>query len=164
MAIVLTTLGLVAVADASAPQALSFFSDRFYFLKQQAVWALIGIIVLLVASRIPYSFWEKVAVPAFVVSVLLLITVLVPGVGEKTMGAMRWIILGPVSFQPSEIVKLTLALYLAKLAAKEKGFLSYLIPLGGVCLLTILEPDLGTVYWNTCFYLLYISWNNPEEP
>lgn len=144
LTIVLMTIGLIAVADASAPQALNFFNDKLYFFKQQAVWAVLGVAALLVSSRINYTFWEKIATPAFIASLLLLAAVLIPGVGSKALGARRWFNFGPVSIQPSEIVKLTLALYFAKVAASNKKALSYFVPLGLVFLLIMLQPDFGT--------------------
>jgi cell division protein FtsW len=142
--VILTVLGLIAVADASAPQALNVFNDKFYFFKQQSVWAVIGFISMLIASQINYKIWEKLATPAFVVSVLFLIAVLLPGVGSKFLGARRWIYIGPISIQPAEFVKLSLAIYLAKVASKEKQLLSYFIPLVIVVVLIMLQPDLGT--------------------
>lgn len=145
LTISLTAIGLVAVADASAPQALSYFSDKLYYVKQQAVSALIGVIALFLVSKINYSVWEKFAKPLFFISVLFLIAVLIPGVGSKALGARRWIVLGPVNFQPSEVVKLTLAMYLAKVAASKKQALSYFLPVVIVAGLIMLQPDLGTV-------------------
>jgi len=144
LTLVLTALGLIVVADASSPAALSNFSDRFYYVKQQAVWGLIGLGALLVTSKIRYSFWEKIATPLFIASILLLILVLIPGIGVKVMGARRWIILGSVSFQPSEFVKLALSIYIAKVAASEKGSLSYFLPIAIVAGLIMFQPDLGT--------------------
>ncbi len=69
---------------------------------------------------------------------------MIPGVGSRVLGARRWIFLGPISIQPSEIIKFTLALYLAKLGAKEKGIISYLVPVGLTVILIMLQPDLGT--------------------
>ena len=140
----LTFLGLVAVADASAPQALSLFSDKFYFVKQQAVWAVAGLVSLLILSRIHYSFWGKVATVFFIVNLILLVIVLIPGIGFKALGARRWIYAGPISFQPSELMKLSFVIYLAKVASSQKRFFSYFIPLGLVGLLIMLQPDLGT--------------------
>jgi cell division protein FtsW len=142
--VVLVILGLIAVADASAPQALNIFKDKFYFVKQQAIWATFGFFLLFIASKIKYSFWEKIATVAFWGSLILLIIVLIPGIGSRVLGARRWIFLGPISVQPSEIVKFTMALYLAKLGAKEKGIISYLIPIGLISFLIMLQPDLGT--------------------
>lgn len=142
--LVILVLGLIAVADVSAPQAISTFNDRFYFFKQQSVSAVIGVFVMLVFSKIPYRFWEKMAIPIFVFSVVMLILVLIPSIGEKTYGARRWIFLGPVNFQPSEFAKLAIAIYLAKVASKAKNIWSYILPLGLIIALVMLEPDLGT--------------------
>jgi cell division protein FtsW len=144
LTLVLTALGIMVVANASSPAALSNFSDRFYYVKQQAMWGLIGIGALLVASNIRYSFWEKVAIPLFIASIVLLIMVLVPGVGVKVLGARRWIVFGTISFQPSEFVKLALSIYIAKVAACEKGSLSYFLPIAIVGALIMFQPDLGT--------------------
>ena len=62
------TVGLVVVADASAPQALNNFGDKFFLFKQQLVWAGIGVIALLITSKIKYTFWEKLATPIFLIS------------------------------------------------------------------------------------------------
>ena len=140
----LTSLGLIAVADASAPSALSVFGDKFYFVKQQAVWGGLGIILMFAVSRLNPSLWEKIATPLFFLSLVLLVAVLIPGVGTKTLGARRWIILGPISVQPSEIVKLTLAIYLAKVAARGKSSLAFFLPLAAASALVMMQPDLGT--------------------
>ena len=140
----LTIFGLVLVADASAPQALNYFGDELYFFKQQALWALIGVVAMIVASFINYKFWEKFATYLFFGNIILLLIVLLPGVGLSALGARRWIVLGPVNFQPSEMVKLTLILYLAKVASREKGVLSYFFPIGLATGLIMLQPDLGT--------------------
>lgn len=144
LTLVLTTLGLVALADASAPQALSIFSDKFYFVKQQAVWAIFGLLGFFIASRVNYSFWQKIATPLFILGILFLIAVLIPGVGSRFLGARRWIIAGPVSFQPSEFIKLALVIYFAKVASYDKPLISYLAPLMIVAGLVMLQPDLGT--------------------
>jgi cell division protein FtsW len=144
LAIVLTTLGLIAVADASAPQALQEFSDKFYYVKQQLVWAVTGIIAMITLANIPYKLWEKIAVPIFAVGIGLLAVILIPGVTAQILGAKRWIHWGPVTIQPSEVIKLSLVIYLAKVSVKKKQILAFLIPLFIVCGLIMLEPDLGT--------------------
>lgn len=142
--ILLTSLGLVAIADASAPQALNSFSDKFYFVKQQLIWGLLGFILLIVASKIHYTFWAKIAVPLFFISVIILILVLTPWLGVSSSGARRWVFLGPISIQPSEFVKLALAIYLAKTAEKNKSVFSFFIPLSIVAGLILMQPDFGT--------------------
>lgn len=144
LVLLLTGLGLVALADSSAPQALKGFGDNYYFLKQQAVWAVVGIVALAIVSQIHYSFWEKVATPLFLLSIFLLILVLIPGLGIRALGARRWLVLGPIQIQPSELIKLSLAVYFAKLINKEKDLVAYLVPLAIVSLLMMLQPDLGT--------------------
>ena len=144
ISLALVIAGLIAVADASAPIGIRDFSDRFYFVKQQIVWAGIGVLLMIIFMNVKYTIWEKLATPLFFASIVLLFLVLIPGIGTKTLGARRWIILGPMSIQPSEIVKMTLALYLAKLASKDKELLSYVIPLGITTGLIMLQPDLGT--------------------
>lgn len=144
LTIVLTFIGILAVADASAPLALGEFSDKYYFAKQQALWAVAGLLILGVVSKIKYTFWKLIALPFFVATVLLLVLVYIPQFGSELLGAKRWISYGPVNFQPSEFVKLSLAVYFAKLASSDKKLLAYIIPLGITSLLVVLEPDLGT--------------------
>ena len=140
----LLSLGLIAVADASAPQAVNVFSDKYYFVKQQLIWGGAGIALMLIISRINYGLWEKVATPLFWISTVFLIIVLVPGLGISALGAKRWVELGFLSFQPSELTKLTLAIYLARVASKGKGTVSFIIPLAVLGFLIMLQPDLGT--------------------
>ncbi|HTK03620.1 MAG TPA: putative lipid II flippase FtsW [Alphaproteobacteria bacterium] len=149
-------IGLVAIADASAPQALSAYGDKFFFLKQQLMWAGIGLVVLFVISKIHYSLWEKVATPLFFISITLLILVLLPHFGFTALGARRWISFGPINFQPSELIKLSLCLYLAKVASKGKSALSYFIPLALIAGLIMLQPDLGTTLVVAIFALSQI--------
>ena len=140
----LVIFGLVAVADVSAPQALNAYGDKFYLLKQQAEWSVIGIIAFVIASKIKYSFWEKVATPFFFGSLALLLLVLIPHFGSAALGARRWISLGLINFQPSELMKFSICIYLAKVASRGKNALSYFIPLAVVSALIMLQPDLGT--------------------
>ncbi len=137
-------IGLIAVVDASAPQALNNFGDKFYLFRQQLEWAGIGIIALLITSKIKYTFWEKLATPIFFISLIFLLIVLLPHLGFSALGARRWIFFGPINFQPSEVVKFAICVYFAKLASKNKTALSYFLPLVIVVALIMLQPDLGT--------------------
>ena len=142
-AFILVFVGIVAVAEASAPQALNVFNDKFRFLKDQLLWAAIGIVMLLITSKVSYKFWEKVATPFFLVNILLLVLVLIPGIGLRVLGARRWIPL-PIFFQPSEIIKFGIVLFMAKMISKKKASVFYFTPLIMVAGLVMLEPDLGT--------------------
>lgn len=136
--------GLIAIADASAPQALSAFNDKFYFLKQQLVWAGVAVVVFFVTSKIHYSFWEKIATPLFIITLGFLLLVLLPNFSISALGARRWISIGSINFQPSELVKLGICIFLAKVASKQKGAFSYFLPVIIVTGLIMLQPDLGT--------------------
>lgn len=142
--IALVVIGVIAVADVSSPQSLNNYGDKFYLLKEQLVSAGIGIVAFLVISRIKYTFWQKIATPLFFLSIVLLIMVLLQRFGFSALGARRWISIGSINFQPSEIVKLSLCIYFAKVASSKKPPLSYFIPLVLISGLIMLQPDLGT--------------------
>lgn len=144
LTLVLTVLGLIALTDASAPSALNDFGDKYYYLKQQALWGGVGVTLLFIFANLNYKLWEKYAVPLFLASLILLVLVLIPGIGVRVLGARRWIVVGDLTFQPAEVVKFALCVYFAKLAANGKKLLSYIVPLGLVSILIIAEPDLGT--------------------
>src|SRR3989344_3820470 len=144
LTIILTIVGIVFLADASAPLALNNFGDKYYFAKQQIVWGIVGIISFFIVAKIKYTFWKKIALPLFLITLTFLILVLIPAFGGSILGAKRWIFLGPINFQPAEFVKLSLIIYFALLTEKGKTLKSFLVPLGIVSLLVMLEPDLGT--------------------
>lgn len=147
----LVVIGLVFVADISAPQALNYFNDKFYFFKSQLMAALIGIIIMYILSFINFSFYKKISLPFFVISILLLLIVFIPGLSYSALGARRWISIGGINFQPSEVVKLALAVYLARLASEidinlpvKKILIKLFAPFVLVSGLIMLQPDLGT--------------------
>lgn len=142
--LVLVFLGVLAIGDASAPQALSLFSDKFFFVKQQVVWAVGGIVLMFATSLIKPSFWEKLATPIFIISLILLVMVLLPWFGLHALGARRWIVIGAFNFQPSEFVKLATALFFSKLIATKQFSVKFFIPLAVIAGLIMLQPDLGT--------------------
>ena len=142
--VLLVIIGLIAVLDASAPQSLNVFGDKFHLFKNQLVWSFVGFVSLLISSKINYKFWQKLATPLFFFVLVSLILVLIPGIGAKFLGARRWISIGPVFFQPSEFAKFGLILYLAKFMSKKEASILYFLPLIMVSFLIMLEPDLGT--------------------
>lgn len=160
--ITLLILGIISIAEVSGPQAQLFFSDSFFFVKQQIIWSVIGFCVLIVGSIIHYSFWKKIALPLLILSTLSLIAVLIPGLGVHLLGARRWINLGFFSFQPSELVKLTLALYLAAQVDSDKPMKFLIIPTFIIAILVMLQPDLGTtvVILVISFTALFLSGMN----
>src|SRR5258708_630312 len=135
---------MLSVAYASAPLALNYFSDSFYFVKQQLIWGVLGLVLLVIAANVHYNFWRKTASIVFILNLVLLIAVLIPGIGSKVLGARRWLVIGPVRFQPSELVKFSLAIYMAKLIELKKPFRIIIAPLIVIVALIMLQPDLGT--------------------
>jgi len=110
---VLLCIGLVMVASASSYYALTEFNNSNHFLVRQLVFAIIGVIAMLVVSKINYRIYSKFAYIIYAVVLLLMILVLVPGIGTEVNGARRWIDLKITTFQPSELMKIALALVLS---------------------------------------------------
>jgi cell division protein FtsW len=165
--LLLVMFGVVMVYSASAVYAAARLGDPLWFLKRQAAGALIGLGALLMAMKFGYRRLESLAVPLLLVSIALLICVHLPGLGHSAGGATRWLRLGPMTFQPSELVKISLVLWLARSLAKKQermrffsvGFLPHLIMLAVVCALLMLEPDFGTtvVVCIVTFALLFVA-------
>ncbi len=148
----LAAFGAVMVYSASAVTAAARTQDQFYFLKRQLLAAGVGLALLLGALRLGYRRFEGLAYPALIFTVFSLLLVLVPGIGKMAGGARRWIGAGPLSFQPAELCKVALVLYLARSLAYKRdkmrlfsiGFVPHIVVtvmLMGLCLL---ERDLGT--------------------
>lgn len=150
----LVLFGLVMVYSASialadGPRYQSY--GRFYFVGRHALFILIGFVCALVAVNIPLEIWQKLALPLFLTALLLLLVVLVPGIGREVNGARRWLSLGPINFQPSELMKVMVLLYAADYTVRKqqhmqnffRGFLPMACALVAVGFVLLLEPDLG---------------------
>lgn len=142
------------IASAGIAYSRTRFGDPYFFFKHQLFYGIIpGLAVLYITQKIDYSFWKKIAFPFFISGMLCLILVFVPGVGSKVYGASRWLQLGSFSFQPSEMLKLSIILYLAawleQRADKVKDFYEGLLPflavISLVSFLLIKQPDMGTL-------------------
>jgi cell division protein FtsW len=152
VAIVLLAAGVVMVYSASAIVAADRFQDPYFFLKKQVFWALIGAACLWMAIRLDYRRLEHLVLPLLIFAGVLLVLVLVSPFGQAINGTRRWIRLGPVSFQPAELAKLALVLYLAAFLAKKgeaiaefrRGLLPPLAVAGTLAALVLAQPDLGT--------------------
>src|SRR5690554_4033630 len=138
-----------SIALADGPRYASY--GRFYFVMRHGLFILLGVLALGVALSIPMRVWQKAAVPLFLICMLLLIIVLIPGIGREVNGARRWLPLGPVNFQPSEMMKLAICLYAAAYTVRKRehmqsffrGFLPMAFALAAVGSVVLLEPDLG---------------------
>jgi cell division protein FtsW len=147
----LVLLGIAMVFSASGMRALDTLDDPRYFLLWQSVWAALGLAGMLVAARIDYHRYHRLALPLLAVSVALLVVVLVPGVGTRAGGAARWLRAGPVGLQPAELAKLALILYLAAWLSARRDrvtsapvMLAFLAITACMTALVFAEPDLGT--------------------
>lgn len=146
----LTGFGIVMVFSAGAVFAAKTYGDFTYFLKREAIYAAVGLGAFFVGCRLDYSVYKRVTYPLLFLSVALLIAVL--KLGPSINGAVRWFRLGPLSFQPAELAKFALALYLAVLLARKAekvrdfkmGFLPPLLMSGVFMALLLKQPDLGT--------------------
>jgi cell division protein FtsW len=164
---ILVLIGIFMIASASPVIGSSRFGETYFYLKNQIIGIAIGSIALLAGWRIKYTFWKKIAPLLLIGSLLLMALVFVPGIGLELKGAARWIQIGPLSIQPSEIVKLAFIIYLAAwFDAKKKeihgfvtGFLPFLVMLSVVSVFFILQPDIGTlgVLVITAIFLFFSS-------
>jgi cell division protein FtsW len=150
--LLLTAGGLVMVYSASAVKAGADLHDQFYFLRRQLLAAGIGLGALVLGLRLGARGAERLAYPVLALTVVSLLLVLIPGVGAAAGGARRWIGLGPFHFQPAELAKVALVLYLARSLSRKQsqmkvfsvGFLPHLLVTGLLAGLCLLQRDFGT--------------------
>ena len=132
--IILLCLGLIMVATASSYYALNNFDDSNYFLTRQAKFAVVGVAAMIGISRVDYKKYKKCAYFVYGLALALLAAVLIPGVGKSVNGATRWLSIGPITFQPSEIMKIMLVMAVATYIANNRKKLNtlngYFVPIG----------------------------------
>jgi len=167
VAMVLLSAGVVMVYSASAIVAADRFHDPYFFLKKQLFWALLGSLAMLAATRVDYRRLEGLVLPGLIVAGVLLLLVLIPPFGQAINGTRRWIRLGPVSFQPAELAKLALVVYLAAFVARRgedtqdvrRTLVPPLLVGGAFAALVLLQPDLGNCLTLVAltFGVLYIA-------
>lgn len=147
----LCIFGLLMIYSSSAVVSFEQHGVNNFYFKKQLMSLLIGLVSMAVASLIDYRFWKKYSVLFLGITILLLMSVFI--LGKETMGAQRWLSIGGISIQPSEIAKLTFIIYLAAWLEKRSenikdfkyGFLPFLVILGTICFLIIKQPDMGTM-------------------
>lgn len=148
----LLALGLLMVTSASIPLAADQVDQPFYYLIRQGAYIAAGIVLGSMAVRLPMAFWQERGPLLLFGAMALLGAVLVPGIGREVNGSMRWISVGPINIQVSEIAKLCALIYLAGYvqrhrAALRSSTMAMIRPLllfGVLALLLLLEPDFGT--------------------
>ncbi|MDR0910264.1 MAG: putative lipid II flippase FtsW [Spirochaetaceae bacterium] len=145
----LTALGLVTLYSGSYAFAKRFFNDGFYFVSRQLIFGAVGVLLFFIASYIPLDSVRRFIVPLVLGTIILCVLTFVPGVGISKNGASRWIGIGSFSYQPSEMVKLVLPIYLAHIFDKKKEDVNSFMK-------AVLPPTLMTVLF---FALIYMQNN-----
>jgi len=150
-AMALLALGLVMVASASITVAARDFGEPWHYLSKQLVFVGAGIAAAWFVAQVPLARWQQVAMPLFLTAMAMLVLVLVPGLGRTVNGSTRWLELGPVGFQVSEVVKVAVLVYLSDFVVRRPqvvrtqwgGFLRPLALVAVAAFLLLLEPDFG---------------------
>ena len=163
----LLLVGLIMVTSASMSVAAKDLGDPFYFLERQFIFGFCGVLAALVVTRVPAEQWEKHSVTLLLLGIALLILVLIPGLGAKINGARRWLRIGPMNFQVSELARVLVLNWVCsycvrKRAELEREFSGLLKPvalLGVAGVLLLIEPDFGatTVLFATGFAVLFVA-------
>lgn len=164
----LLSYGLIVLYSASTVQSFNNFGNPNYYILHQALYgALAGLVAMYVCSKIDYHVWQKYLPILIFGSLFLLMLVKIPGIGHTSGGADRWIAFGPVSFQPAELAKLVIILYLASWVDKKRatlndfyyGLLPTFFIIGLFALLILWQPDFGTmlVLLLVAFFMLFVA-------
>ncbi len=163
----LLLVGLIMVTSASMSIAAKDLGDPFYFLERQFVFSLVGVLCAWMITRVPAQFWDRYSLALLLFGLLLLLLVLVPGLGATVNGARRWMRIGPMNFQVSELCKVLVLTWVCSYCVRKRTELEQTLPglgkpvalLGVAALLLLLEPDFGaaTVLFATGFAVLFVA-------
>lgn len=154
---IIVSIGFVMIYSSSGVRADKIRNDALFFIRKQVVWSFIGCTVLFVTSHIDYRFWRKVKYPFIFGTLALLVAVIMPQFGRRINGAMRWLSIGGITVQPSELAKISIVFYMADFIVRKGkeirnfrgGLLPPLLLVGLFVSLIMKEPDLGTVIYLT---------------
>ncbi len=153
VSVVLICIGIVMIYSASSIYAWEKYKDSFFFLKRHISFLGIGIFLTFLVMSVDYRKFRRLAKPLLILSLILLVLVLIPGIGREVSGARRWFRFKFISFQPSELAILGIIVYIADFISRKgnminqfiRGFLPPVLVLGLCALLILMQPDLGTV-------------------
>ncbi len=169
--VALTAIGILMVYSSSAIRAYVLSQNTFAVVGPQLVWAVLGVIAMVVTMQIDYRYWRLASIPLYGAAIALLVLVLLPGIGVRVGGSARWLQLGPLpAVHPAEFAKFALVVYLAHWLARRgplvrgirHGTLPFLLIVAPIVLLVLKEPDLGTtgVIALTAFILFFVAGAN----
>jgi len=163
----LLLVGLVMVASASIGVSERELGAPFHYFLRQLRFVGLGLMAATVVLAIPTAVWEKYSMVLLGIGVVLLVVVLIPGIGYEVNGSRRWVRLGFMNFQVSELARVLLLTYVASYAVRRadelrndfKGFIRPVLVLGGAAVLLLLEPDFGaaTVLLATGIAVLFLA-------
>lgn len=140
--IMLVLFGVIMIFSASYYSAKNEFNDIFYYFKRQFAWSVIGFFAMIFVSNIDYKLFKNFSLHFYLISILFLIIVLIPGIGIEKNGARRWLQFGPIGFQPSEVAKVALCLYLPRYIIKNKGILKTWMGFFRCCIVIMIPAGL----------------------
>jgi len=149
----LVGVGVVMVYSASSELSLTVHGHGYFYLKRQAIFSLVGIAAMVFCIHFPYRWYRYAVYPLLLSALGLLVVVLLPGLGSTAGGSTRWLSILGLRFQPSEVARLALVIYLAYSLSKKQakldifavGFIPHVIVLGILIVLIGLEPDFGSI-------------------
>ena len=163
----LLLIGIVMVTSASITIAAKNLSDPFYFLERQFLFAFAGVGLAWVVTRVPTELWHKYSLMLILIAVALLLLVLIPGLGARVNGARRWLRIGILNFQVSELAKVLVLTWVCSYCVRKRAELETTLPgmlkpfgvLAFSALLLLVEPDFGaaTVLFATGFAVLFVA-------
>ena len=163
----LLLVGLIMVTSASMSIAARDMGDPFYFLERQFIFTMGGLVFAWMVTRIPTELWDKYGLALLLLGLLLLILVLIPGLGARVNGARRWLRIGVLNFQVSELAKVLVLTWLCSYCVRKRAELESTLPgllkpfalLAVTAVLLLIEPDFGaaTVLFATGFAVLFIA-------
>lgn len=157
---ILTLFGLLMVYDASVVYAFQNFSDKYFYIKQQALWVIIGCVVVAVAYHLDIRFLQKIAAPLLLMSILLLLLVFIPGLGVSAGGAHRWLRIFGLTIQPTEIIKLSAVIYFSNIFEKNIKSIPFFATVAVTCVIIgLFQRDLGStiVFMITAFGMYFVA-------
>ena len=158
---VLSFIGLLFIASSSLFEAEKTIGDPYFFLRKQIIWLAIGFICMFITSKIKIDFFIKNSFNFYLLSLIPVVAVLIPSIGTRVLGARRWIDLGFINFQPSELFKFTSIIFFSYLFSlpEKRNLKSLAFYLGIPLILIVIEPNLSTTVMIAAivFSIYYLS-------
>lgn len=167
LVIALASFGVLMVASASMTLSESYYNSPWYILQKHGLFLAMGVATAMAIATIPSHFWQRYGWVLILITFLVLVLVLIPGLGRRVNGSQRWLMVGPISVQGSELAKLLMVMFFANYLSRRheelktswKGVVKPLGIVAGVVGLLLLEPDFGgsVVVAGTVFAMMFIA-------